>query len=63
MVMNFSVDNAIEYPRYKLKTFDTLKAVSATFLLVSSLSVNESYYQTKNYFTSKALPVIKKIKF
>ena len=43
-----------------------LKVVSATFLLVSFLSVNESTYQTKKsvfYFTSKALSVLEKIKF
>ena len=43
-----------------------LKVVSATFLLVSFLSVKESTYQTKKsvfYFTSKALSVLEKIKF
>ena len=43
-----------------------LKVVSATFLLVSFLSVNESTYQTRKsvfYFTSKALSVLEKIKF
>ena len=44
----------------------SLKVVSATFLLVSLLSVNESTYQTRKsvfYFTSKALFVLEKIKF
>ena len=43
-----------------------LKVVSATFLLVSFLSVNESTYQTRKsvfYFNSKALSVLEKIKF
>ena len=43
-----------------------LKLVSATFLLVSFLSVNESTYQTRKsvfYFTSNALSVLEKIKF
>ena len=43
-----------------------LKAVSATFLLVCFLSLNESICQTKKnvfYFTSKALFVLEKIKF
>ena len=44
----------------------TFKVAPATFLLVSFLSVNESTYQTKKsvfYFTSKALSILKKIKF
>ena len=44
----------------------SLKVVSATFLLVCFLSLNESTCQTKKkkiYFTSKALFVLKKIKF
>ena len=44
----------------------SLNAVSATFLLVSFLSLNESTYQTRKsvfYFTSKALSVLEKIKF
>ena len=43
-----------------------LKVVSATFLLVCFLNLNESTYQTKKnvfYFTSKALFILKKIKF
>ena len=48
---------------YDIKLF---KVVSATFLLVCFLSLNESTCQTKKntfYFTSKALFVLKKIKF
>ena len=44
----------------------SLKVVFATFLLVYFLSLNESTCQTKKnvfYFTSKALFVLKKIKF
>ena len=44
----------------------SLKVVSAIFLLVSSLSENESTYQTRksvSYFTSKALSILEKIKF
>ena len=47
-------------------THTKLKVVSATFLLVSFLSVNESTYQTRKrvfYFTSEALSVLEKIKF
>ena len=43
-----------------------LKVVSATFLLVCFLSLNESPCQTRKnafYFTSKALFVLEKIKF
>ena len=43
-----------------------LKVVSATFLLVSFIIVNESTYQTRKsifYFTSKALSVLEEIKF
>ena len=43
-----------------------LKVVSATFLLVCFLSLNESTCQTRKnvfYFTSKALSVLEKIKF
>ena len=43
-----------------------LKVVSATFLLVCFLSVNESTCQTRKnafYFTSKALFILEKIKF
>ena len=43
-----------------------LKVVSATFLLVSFSSVNESTYQTRKslfYFTSKAHSALEKIKF
>ena len=43
-----------------------LKVVSATFWLVSFLSVNERTYQTRKsvfYFTSKTLSVLEKIKF
>ena len=43
-----------------------LKIVSATFLLVSFLSVNESTYQARKsafYFTSITLSVLEKIKF
>ena len=45
---------------------DGLKVVSATFLLVCVLSLNESTCQTRKnvfYFTSKALFILKKIKF
>ena len=44
----------------------SLKVVSATFLLVCFLSLNESTSQTRKnafYFTSKALFVLEKIKF
>ena len=44
----------------------TLKVVSATFVLVYFLSLNESTCQTRKnvfYFTSKALFVLEKIKF
>ena len=44
----------------------SLKVVSATFLLVALLSVNESTYQTRKsvfYFPAKALSVLEKIKF
>ena len=44
----------------------SLEIVSATFLLVSFLSINESTYQTRKsafYFTSKALSILEKIKF
>ena len=50
---------------HKMKNAD-LKVVSATFLLVCFLSLNETTYQTKKdvfYFTSKALFVLEKIKF
>ena len=43
-----------------------LKVVSATFVLVCFLSLNESTFQTRKnvfYFTSKALFVLEKIKF
>ena len=43
-----------------------LKVVSATFVLVYFLSLNESTCQTRKnvvYFTSKALFVLEKIKF
>ena len=42
-----------------------LKVVSATFLVVRFLDLNESTYQTREnnfYFTSKALFVFEKIK-
>ena len=45
---------------------DRLKVVSATFLPVCFLSLNESTCETRYngfYFTSKALFVLKKIKF
>ena len=53
---------------WHLKTFnpDDLKVVSTTFLLVCFLSLNKSTCQTRKnafYFTSKALFVLKKIKF
>ena len=59
------------YPRLltefgMLAFFTNLKVVSATFVLVCFLSVNESTCQTRKkkfYFTSKALFVLKKIKF
>ena len=44
----------------------TLKVVSAIFLLVCFLSLNESTCKTRKnvfYFTSKALFVLEKIKF
>ena len=47
------------------KAVENLKVVSATFVLVCFLSLNESTFQFwKNtfYFTSKALLVLKKIK-
>ena len=43
-----------------------LKVVSATFLLVCFLSLNESTCQTRKndfYFTSKALFILEKIQF
>ena len=43
-----------------------LKVVYATFVLVCFLSLNESTFQTRKnvfYLTSKALFVLKKIKF
>ena len=49
-----------------IETLSTLKVVSVTFLLVCFLSLNESTCQTRKnvfYFTSKALFVLKKIKF
>ena len=48
------------------KAVENLKVVSATFVLVCFLSLNESTFQTRKnvfYFTSKALFVLKKIKF
>ena len=48
------------------KMFIVLKVVSATFLPVCFLSLNESTCETRKnvfYFTSKALFVLKKIKF
>ena len=48
------------------KAVENLKVVSATFVLVCFLSLNETTFQIwKNafYFTSKALFVLKKIKF
>ena len=45
---------------------DVLKVVSATFLLVCFLSLNESTCQNRKnaiYFTSKALFVLEKTKF
>ena len=47
-------------------TLYNLKVVSATFLLVCFLSLNKSTCKTRKnvfYFTSKALFVLKKIKF
>ena len=49
-----------------LATGSPLKVVSATVLLVCFLSLNESTCQTRKnvfYFTSKALFILKKIKF
>ena len=46
--------------------YELLKVVSATYLLVCFLSLNESTYQTRKnafYLTSKALFVLEKIKF
>ena len=48
------------------RSFHFLKVVSATFVLVYFLSLKESTCQTRKnvfYFTSKALFVLKKIKF
>ena len=48
------------------KKEETLKVVSATFLIVCFLSVKESTYETRKnvfYFTSKAVFVLEKIKF
>ena len=48
------------------KAVENLKVVSATFVLVCFLSLNESTFQTRKnvfYFTSKALFVLEKIKF
>ena len=49
-----------------ITNIDMSKVVSATFVLVCFLSVNESTFQTRKtvfYFTSKALFVLEKIKF
>ena len=49
-----------------LVVVSTLKVVSATFVLVCFLSLNESTFQTRKnvfYFTSKALFILEKIKF
>ena len=49
-----------------LPLISSLKVVSATFVLVCFLSLNESTFQTKKnvfYFTLKALFVFEKIKF
>ena len=46
--------------------FNTLKAVSATFLLVRFVCLKESTSETRknvSYFTSKVLFVLEKIKF
>ena len=48
------------------ESIKTLKVVSATFVLVCFLSLNESTCQTRKnviYFTSKALFVLEKIEF
>ena len=52
--------------KWALKNTKTLKIVSATFLLVRFLSLNESTCQTRKnvfYFTLKGLFVLEKIKF
>ena len=51
---------------YKKNYTQPLKVVSATFLLVCFLSLNESISQTRKnvfYFTSKADFVLEKFKF
>ena len=52
--------------KFALALNANLKVVSATFLLVCFLSLNESTCETRKnifYFTSKALFVLEKIKF
>ena len=52
--------------KWALKNTKTLKIVSATFLLVRFLSLNDSTCQTRKnvfYFTLKGLFVLEKIKF
>ena len=54
------------FRKWALKNTKTLKIVSATFLLVRFLSLNESTCQTRKnvfYFTLKGLFVLEKIKF
>ena len=49
-----------------LPLISSLKVVSATFVLVCFLSLNKGTFQTRKnvfHFTSKALLVLKKIKF
>ena len=56
----------IIYDISKSEAINLLKVVSATFLLVCFVSLNESTCQTRKnvfYFTSKALFVLEKIKF
>ena len=56
--------NKQEQQKYEFKNLS--KVVSATFLLVCFLNLNESTCQTREnafYFTSKALFVLEKIKF
>ena len=66
MLQLFQVNN---FGFLRFDAFDfplKLKVVSATFVLVCFLSLNESTFQTRKnvfYFTSKALFVLKKIKF
>ena len=68
IIINLSGTVGVQICDESVSTVDlnSLKVVSATFVLVCFLSLNESTFQTRKnvfYFTSKALFVLDKIKF